>query len=281
MGNYYHDTNNYITKNHGIVSGANYSNIGMRYYGNTLPRSYDVFTGAVYYISGGLNAQNSVTGYEITYGGDYQNNADAWPDGSRTSGEFTYVACNNYNYNGSLQVNGMDSYYNATTNGGLLINCSIYSEMDLYHSRMCWVNDNTEVLKQFWGDVNKTQFLGAVHYRAPRGGITDYTSNEFRVWNSSGTLIVNQTDWAAGPSPTYGGFWYGTLVFTSTGWSFTRQGDTGANDGTYGIPTHTQSSLSFPEEFYMEISAKIYSSYCNSCTADSRVLMRYNTNRPQ
>jgi len=270
MGNYYHSSENYInqvlpdTKETGIKHHGWYDN------------TYPPLSGAVYYISGGLSAQNNTTSYKNNSGGDYVGNASAWPDGSRTEGVFTYVACNNHNYLAGLQTSSMQNYYNSTNNNGLLIRCSTTSEMDFYHSRMCWGGDQVEVLKQFWGDIGKTQFLGAVHYRAPSTVSTSYQYNEWRVWNASGTLIQNISNWAEGPSPNYKGFWYGTLTFSNVGWYFLRQGDTGNNDGTYGIPTHTQSSLSFPDDFFIEFSARIYSSYCNSCTADSRVYMKYN-----
>jgi len=242
------------------------------FYGATVWTPPSTLTGTPFHITGGLAAPNQAASAEAN-AGDY-GTQEAWPDGlggfARTTGVYDSVACGN-----SLNMGDPFATYNSTSAGGVTTYCSIYTDQNFYYSRMCWGGDQIAVLQQLWDTADKQNFLGSIYFRAPRSGSTNYRTNEFQVRDSLGNLLRNRTDWY---DQTYAGAFRGVLTWKTDGTGYDFVKDSGASDG---LPSHSESGLSLPTEFFTTFNARIYSSYCNSCTANAHMReMRYNHYAP-
>ena len=242
------------------------------YYGSELYVPPTVLNGTPFHITGGLAAPGQASAAAAA-AADY-GTQEAWPDGSggytRTTGVYNSVACNN-----ALTMGDPFATYNSTSAGGITTYCSVYTDQNFYYSRMCWGGDQNAVLQQLWDTADKQNFLGSIYFRAPRSGQTNYRTNEFQVRDSLGNLLRNVNDYY---DQTFAGAFRGVLTWKTDGTGYDFVKDSGASDG---LPSHSETGLSLPTEFFTTFNARIYSSYCNSCTANAHMReMRYNYYAP-
>lgn len=238
------------------------------YYGSELYIPPTVLNGTPFHITGGLAAPNQAASAEAN-AGDY-GTEEAWPDGSggytRTTGVYQSTSCGN-----SINMGDPFAAYNSTSAGGITTYCSVYTDQNFYYSRMCWGGDQIAVLQQLWDTADKQNFLGSIYFTASGS----YQANTFQVRDSLGNLVRNQSNWR---DSIYGGAFRGVLTWKTDGTGYDFVKDSGATDG---LPSHSESNLSLPTEFFTTFNARIYSSYCNSCTANAHMReMRYNYYAP-
>lgn len=215
--------------------------------------------GYLHYIRGGLsNSVTAMTGIVE----DYHTNGNNPNDGTWVLGDpyAAGTACNNYNYRG--------------TNGGWMTNGMImsskYSRMEHFSHKMCWGQDDCFNQWTFWS-APPTQ---AQDFSNCIGSLNFYATGSYY-----GNNIYLYTSQGSGAQQTQVGSWVNNYTGTHAArfpWDFTFFNDgiqttqMASRIGSGGAGSINMRGLGFnlPDYFYIQFYCYIYSSYCQSCTAD-------------
>ena len=254
--------------NRGYVSG-NY-----RYGGNTLfPQNRQpkigeanapVRDGYLYYISGGLAASGNISAMTNTQD-DYQinganPNTGVWIKGGPQA---TAVACNNYADYGTSLGHGSNG------NNGM-VECNYKSELEHFSHKMCWGADDCNTMIWFFSDAAGTNYLGQLYFYATGG----YYNNWIRLYDSS-SLTSPVANWDNNYTGTHAARFSWDIRFYSNGLYCTQRANN-VSSGAAGTIDMRGYGLNLPSQFYISFWCRIYSSYCNSCTADNWTKMHFN-----
>lgn len=218
-------------------------------------------TGYMHYISGGLAAGGNITAMTGT-SDDYQTNgtsvASNWVLGGAQA---TATSCNNYNYRGTSATH--------FTNG--MVQSSIYSRMEHFSHKMCWGQDDCFNQWTFFSappssNSDYANCIGAFEFYATGG----YYNNVIRLYTSNQSSTAKATQvgsWDNNYTGTHRARFPWDVTFFNDGLQTTQ---IASRVGSGGAGTINMRGLGFnlPDYFYISFYCYIYSSYCQSCTAD-------------
>ena len=218
-------------------------------------------TGYLYYISGGLGAPGNISAMTSTTD-DYQDQGSAQPNVWTVGAPYANATpCNTYNTMGS---SSSSAFGFSGTNP--MVEYTYDSYIEHYSHKMCWGSDDTYTQYYFYNSAGA--FLGRIYFYANGG----YYSNNIYVYNSSGQQTGT---WNNNYTGTHAARFAWDIRPYSNGLTLTQRTAAIGSGGASTIDMRGY-GLNLTNPCYISMYAQVYSSYCQSCTADNWSKMYFN-----